>query len=136
MLRRQMKPVSMKVVKDAADALLSRRDPPGDPVSGSWVRRWLRANRAQARAEAAKDGSLPGVDLGGADEDNEDEDTALGDDAPSDVEIAAPSDHGRPPTDQASNSAPSTANPVDKAADAITNIQSLVNTTTGRPSNG
>jgi hypothetical protein len=130
----------MKVVKDAADALLSRRDPPGDPVSGSWVRRWLRANRAQARAEAAKGGALPGVDLGGADEDNEDEDTAPGDDAPSDIETAAPtlphSNHERPPIDQTSSSAPGTANRAGEAARAITNIQSLVTSNTGRPSNG
>jgi hypothetical protein len=88
MLRREMRPVSMKVIEDAANALLSRRKPPGPPVSGSWVRRWLRADRAQARAEASSTGTgaLPGIALIDAEIENDDEYADLGEDAPSEAE--------------------------------------------------
>ncbi|KAI0397996.1 hypothetical protein F5Y17DRAFT_258321 [Xylariaceae sp. FL0594] len=158
MLRRQMKPVTMNVVKDATNALLSRRDAPGKPVSRSWVRRWLRANRAAARAEAARTGGpLPGLDLAGGvyDEANED-DTALGDDAATDIEAQAPTDaeteaptdaepvaHPKPPpdqeqlfTNQSFAPASSTPNPTEQTeTDAIANVQALVDATAAEPSN-
>ncbi|KAI8948731.1 hypothetical protein F4801DRAFT_440575 [Xylaria longipes] len=76
MLRREKRPVSMKVVHDAADALLSRKNPDALPVSGSWVRRWLREDRARAREEARSkaNGTLPSAELVEAEVDNGDED--------------------------------------------------------------
>ncbi|KAI1810380.1 hypothetical protein GGS20DRAFT_202399 [Poronia punctata] len=118
MLRRQMKPVTMKIVQDAADALMARRNPPGEAVSMSWVRRWLRTNRTQAREEAIANGStMPGVDLANPDMDQEDDDTMLGEDAPSEVESEThapqppePSAHDNIPTNGAS--APPILDPV------------------------
>ncbi|KAJ8123435.1 hypothetical protein ONZ43_g618 [Nemania bipapillata] len=52
MLRRERRPVSMRTVQDAVHAILSRRTPPGTPISDSWVVRWLRADRAKARQQA------------------------------------------------------------------------------------
>ncbi|TGJ81338.1 hypothetical protein E0Z10_g7410 [Xylaria hypoxylon] len=88
MLRREKRPVSLKVVQDAADALLSRRKPPGAPISGSWVRRWLRADRAQAREEAmSKDnGPRPNAELVEAEANDDDEDGDLGEEGPSEDE--------------------------------------------------
>ncbi|KAI0528423.1 hypothetical protein GGR58DRAFT_323055 [Xylaria digitata] len=88
MLRHDKRPVSIKVVQDAADALLSRRKPPGAPISGSWVRRWLRDNRAQARKEAISkcDFQLPNSGLIETGADNDDEDGDLGEDIPSECE--------------------------------------------------
>ncbi|KAI0414326.1 hypothetical protein F5X98DRAFT_377925 [Xylaria grammica] len=90
MLRREKRPVSIKVVQDATDALLSRRKPPGAPISGSWVKRWLRANRAQAREETESKGNdaLQNTELLEAEVDNDDEDGDLGEDVPSDDETA------------------------------------------------
>ncbi|KAI0096083.1 hypothetical protein GGR51DRAFT_567519 [Nemania sp. FL0031] len=97
MLRREKKPVNMKVVQDATDALLSRRTPPGAPISHSWVRRWLRADRAQARQEAMSksDAAPPTQAAADAEVENEDEDGDLDDDAPSEIdETADPSGYG------------------------------------------
>ncbi|KAI1126981.1 hypothetical protein F5Y10DRAFT_266559 [Nemania abortiva] len=92
MLRRDKKPVSMKVVQDAADALLSRKTPPGAPISNSWVRRWLRADRARARQEALSraHAAPPNGALVEAGIDNEDEDGDLDEDAPSEFEDTDP----------------------------------------------
>jgi hypothetical protein len=88
MLRREKRPVSMKVVQDAADALLSRRTPPGAPISRSWVRRWLRADRAQARQEGMLKGNaaLPSAAPVEAEAEDDNEDSGLEEDAPSDFE--------------------------------------------------
>lgn len=50
MLRREKRPTTIKVVQEAANALLSRRIPPSPPVSISWVGRWLQLNRAKEEA--------------------------------------------------------------------------------------
>ncbi|KAF2967541.1 hypothetical protein GQX73_g6056 [Xylaria multiplex] len=85
MLRHDKRPVSIKVVQDATDALLSRRKPPGAPITRSWVKRWLRDNRAQAREEAISNGNLQPPDSGlvEIEADNDDEDGDLGEDIPS-----------------------------------------------------
>ncbi|KAI1822484.1 hypothetical protein F4861DRAFT_389172 [Xylaria intraflava] len=120
MLRREMRPVSMKVVKDAADALLSRRKPPGAPVSGSWVRRWLRADRAQARegAIAGGVGELPSAELVEADidDDDDDADDRLGEDVQSESENA-----DRNPSNPEPNA--TTGDLISKAAEVLTEIR-------------
>ncbi|KAI1429063.1 hypothetical protein F5Y12DRAFT_710618 [Xylaria sp. FL1777] len=94
MLRREKRPVSLKVVQDATDALLSRRNPPGHPISRCWAKRWLRTNRAQAREEAMlrsngngnDNGALPNPEPVEVEPDNDDDD--LDGDAESDSEAA------------------------------------------------
>ncbi|KAI3325625.1 hypothetical protein HD806DRAFT_452865 [Xylariaceae sp. AK1471] len=126
MLRREKRPVSMKVVQDAADALLSRRKPPGPPVSGSWVRRWLRADRAQARAEAISKGAgtLPGLDLVDAEMENDDEDVDLGEDAPSEMETEDPNLNENSSLNLSSNSTTGREQLVSTAVEALTTIKS------------
>ncbi|KAI2631160.1 hypothetical protein GGS21DRAFT_165327 [Xylaria nigripes] len=123
MLRREMRPVSMKVVKEAADALLSRRNSPGAPVSSSWVRRWLRADRALARQGASRGavgggvGELQSAELAGADidddedddnDDDEEADDKLGEDLSSESEIADASLYDLEPNATAGDSIEST----------------------------
>ncbi|KAJ2971399.1 hypothetical protein NUW58_g9429 [Xylaria curta] len=92
MLRRAKQPVNRNVVQDAADALLSRKNPSGPPVSASWVRRWLQADRAQAREEAASksNGVAPSADLLEAEADNGDTDGDFDEDVPSEPEFLDP----------------------------------------------
>ncbi|KAI0458874.1 hypothetical protein F5B21DRAFT_370822 [Xylaria acuta] len=92
MLRRAKRPVSMNVVQDAADALLSRKNPNALPISGSWVRRWLREDRARARKEAMSkgNGALPSAELVEAGADNDDEDGDFDEEAPGEFEPVDP----------------------------------------------
>ncbi|KAI0439465.1 hypothetical protein F4803DRAFT_553998 [Xylaria telfairii] len=97
MLRRAKRTVSMQVVQDAADALLSRKDPAAPPISISWVRRWLREDRVRAREEAMSkaNGALPSAELVEADDANDDEDGDFDEDAPNESDPNLdPSIHG------------------------------------------
>ncbi|KAI1151636.1 hypothetical protein F4825DRAFT_349538 [Nemania diffusa] len=99
MLRRDKRTVSLKVVQEATDALLSRRTPPGLPISHSWVRRWLRADRAQARQEAMLKGNATPSNVAPAEAEAENghEDSDLDEDALSENETTDmnmyPSEH-------------------------------------------
>lgn len=87
----------MQVVQDAADALLSRKDPNAPPISISWVRRWLREDRVRAREEAMSkaNGALPSAELVEADDANDDEDGEFDEDAPNELDPNLdPSIHG------------------------------------------
>ncbi|KAI1158604.1 hypothetical protein F5B18DRAFT_640386 [Nemania serpens] len=98
MLRRAKRPVGVEAVRDTADALLSRKTPPGLPISTSWVKRFLRADRAQARQEAMLRNNAaipPGAGNGEADmedelDDDGDEDGEFDEDAPSESEAVNP----------------------------------------------
>ncbi|KAI0468244.1 hypothetical protein F4859DRAFT_218949 [Xylaria cf. heliscus] len=95
MLRRAKRPVSVKVVQDAADALLCRKDPNALPISDSWVRRFLREDRARARRDALvrANGAPPSAELVEAEAARDDEDCdfdEVADDPPSEFEIMDP----------------------------------------------
>ncbi|KAI1192381.1 hypothetical protein F5X97DRAFT_329704 [Nemania serpens] len=98
MLRRAKRPVGVEAVRDTADALLSRRTPPGLPISTSWVKRFLRADRAQARQDAMLRNNAampPGAGQGEASmqeeiEDDGDEDGDFDEDALSESECVDP----------------------------------------------
>lgn len=97
MLRRARRPVGVEVVRDTANALLSRKTPPGLPISTSWVKRFLRANRTEARQEMIRNNATipPDAENGAADmedemEDDGDEDGDFDDDAPSESEFVDP----------------------------------------------
>jgi hypothetical protein len=121
----------MKVVEEAANAVLSRRNAPGAPVSGSWVRRWLRADRALAREEALSNGigEPPEIDLVEAEIDNDDEDANSGEDAPSETEIGNNNQiSSMLPPSLDSDTTAGTEQLVNKAAEALTNIESSLST--------
>lgn len=127
MLRRENRPVSIKVVQDAADALLSRRNPPPPPVSVSWVGRWIQLNRAKEEAmlkskEAlqtaqveATNNEEPGAAAAAAAADDDDDD----DDASSESEIG---DRVLIPTTTNPLSNPGIEQSIGQAAQALTTI--------------
>ncbi|KAI1114016.1 hypothetical protein F5Y14DRAFT_194578 [Nemania sp. NC0429] len=87
MLRRAKRPVGVEVVRDTADALLSRKTPPGLPVSTSWVKRFLRENRAQARQEATQRDNAPPMPPSEEEPGEADMEDEIGDEGDEDVDF-------------------------------------------------
>ncbi|KAI0517766.1 hypothetical protein F5B22DRAFT_99278 [Xylaria bambusicola] len=89
MLRRGKRSVNRTVVQDAADALLSLRSPPGQPISPSWVRRWLQLDRAKRDAMVRTNG-IPstGQPVEAEADEADDDDDCSNEDALSDLEAA------------------------------------------------
>ncbi|KAI1169882.1 hypothetical protein F4777DRAFT_584478 [Nemania sp. FL0916] len=139
MLRRKGQRVTSQVVQDTADTLLFRRNPPAKPISDTWVKKWMQADRMAARREAkAKlDGVPPAAAPAEAVAEDDEDDGDTDDDASNELE-ATGSILGSPEHGTSSLSfAPITTNGdkqlANNAAEALTTIQAPIPTQYGTP---